>query len=55
MGFFRDRDFLFRARSKDVENPEIPGIKNGILKPLQNPEEILSTKLKGPFDIKNYV
>ena len=45
MGFFRDpnfRDFLFWARSKNRENPEIPGIGIGILKPLKNPEKIPS-------------
>ena len=38
----QDRNFLFWARSKNFENPEIPGI--GIFKPPKNPEEICSVK-----------
>ena len=32
MGFFRDRDFLLLARSKNLENPKIPGIGIGVFK-----------------------
>ena len=36
-GSFRDRD-LFWAKSKNPENPEIPGIGIGISKLIKNPE-----------------
>ena len=39
-----DRDFLFWARSKNLENPEIPGIGIGILKSRKNSEKIPSAK-----------
>ena len=38
MGFFRDWDFLFRARSKNSENLETSGIRIGILKSRKNPD-----------------
>ena len=36
--FFRDRDFLFWARSKKPKNPEITGIGIGLWKFRKNPE-----------------
>ena len=56
MGFFGipilgipGRDFLFWAKSRNLENPEILVIGIGILKPLRNPEcKILKSR-------KNYI
>ena len=45
MGFFRDQDFLFWAKSKNPENPEILGIGIGILKSLKIPKK---SRVKNP-------
>ena len=41
------RDFSFWARSKNLENPEIPGVKIGIWKALKKPE---GKKIPNPRD-----